>query len=408
MSRQIGKLSALAVNKAKTKGLYSDGGGLYLRISSAGVKSWAFRYMLDGKSREMGLGAIHVIALAEARNKAADCRKLLLQKIDPIKSRKEEENILRLAQAKTITFKQCAELYISSHKDGWRNKKHIQQWENTLKTYAYPFIENVSVQDVDVVLVMKILEPIWKAKPETASRLRGRIEAILDWANAREYRKGENPARWRGHIQNLLPARSKIRKIKHHPALNYEEINEFILELKKQNDLSAKALEFLILTATRTSEVTNAKWDEINLEKKVWVIPAHRIKAQREHKIPLSENALIILKEMKYIKSGEYVFSGRNPIKPMSNMAMLELLKRMKKTDITIHGFRSTFRDWAAEQTNFAREVAEMALAHAVGDKVEAAYRRGDLFDKRTKLMEAWEKYCYQLKTEGKVLKIRG
>ena len=412
MSREIGKLSALSVSRLKERGLYSDGGGLYLRITASGGKFWAFRYMLYGKAREMGLGALHALPLAKARLKAAECRNLLSDGIDPIAVRTEAKTKAKLEIDHEKTFRQCAEAYIEAHEAGWRNVKHAQQWTNTLKTYVYPVFGDIPVQRINVAIVMKVLERIWHTKTETAKRVRGRIEAILDWAKVREYRQGENPARWRGHLQNLLAAPSKVKKVRHQAALSYNQIGAFIVSLRKQNtDISALALEFTILTAARTSEVVGATWDEIDFEKATWTIPADRIKAGKEHRVALSTEAVNILREL-YGKTAsspdavrpQYVFNGRRKGKPLSNMAMLVLLRRMKRADITVHGFRSTFRDWAAEQTNFPREVAEAALAHAVEDKVEAAYRRSDLFEKRRLLMEQWARYCQKSQPKGEVI----
>jgi integrase len=293
-----------------------------------------------------------------------------------------------------MTFDACAAAYIAAHNTSWRNAKHRDQWRNTLTSYAGPAFGSLPVQSIDVGLVMKALEPIWQAKPETASRLRGRIEAVLDWATVRGHRKGENPARWRGHLDKLLPARSKVHKVKHHPALPYNEMADFVAELRKQEGVAARALEFLILTAARTGEVIGARWDEVDVEEKIWVVPAARMKAGREHRVPLSSAAVAILEEMKKIRESDFVFPGGKKGKPLSNMAMLAVLKRIGRSDLTAHGFRSSFRDWAAERTNFPREVAEMALAHTVGDKVEAAYRRGDLLQKRRQIMEAWARFC--------------
>jgi integrase len=255
---------------------------------------------------------------------------------------------------------------------------------------------------------MKALEPIWKAKPETASRLRGRIEAVLDWATVRGYRKGENPARWRGHLDKLLPARAKIQKVVHHPALPYSEIADFMVSLRNQEGIAARALEFLILTAARTGEIIGAGWDEVDLDERVWVIPEARMKAGREHRVPLSGPALAIVKQMNEIRESDFVFPGGKKGRPLSNMAMLALLKRIGRNDLTTHGFRSTFRDWAAERTTFSREVIEMALAHTIENKVEAAYRRGDLFRKRRQLMEAWARYCGTTRVQGDVVPISG
>lgn len=379
------------------------------RSPPSGSKSWLFRFMLAGRSREMGLGPTHTISLAEARIKAADCRKQLLAGIDPIEAR----NMLRAAAsveaAKAFTFDQCAEAYIASHRAGWKNAKHADQWENTIETYVSPVFGSLSVASVDTALVMKALErdELWTAKPETASRLRGRIESIIDWAKARGYRQGENPARWKGHLDQLLPARSKLAKVEHHPALPYSEIGDFITSLRKQAGVATNALEFAILTAARTGEVIGAKWDEIDFNGKSWTVPPERMKAKREHRAPLSERAITILEEQKKVRQSAFVFAGRRENTALSNMAMLQLLKRLGRPDLTVHGFRSTFRDWAAEMTAYPREVAEMALAHAIGDKVEAAYRRGDLFEKRSRTMEDWAKYCHTPSTKtGEVIPI--
>jgi integrase len=299
-----------------------------------------------------------------------------------------------LEAAKGMTFRACAERYIEAHKAGWRNPKHALQWMSTLASYAYPVFGDLPVKAIDVGLVMKAVEPIWATKTETASRLRGRIESVLDWAAARGYRHGDNPARWRGHLDKLLPKRAKMQRVQHHPALAYDEVGAFMDALRSQGGIAARALAFCILTATRTSETLNARWDEIDLAAKLWVIPAGRIKAGKEHRVPLSAPALAILRQLAETRSGEFVFPGGKGGKPLSNMALLALLKRMERSDLTVHGFRSAFRDWAAERTHYPREVAEMALAHAIGDKVEAAYRQGDLFEKRRRLMEEWARFC--------------
>jgi integrase len=294
------------------------------------------------------------------------------------------------------------QLPISMHRDSWRNEKHRDQWRNTLNSYASPVIGSLPVQTIDVALVMKALEPIWKTKPETASRLRGRIEAVLDWAAVRGYRTGENPARWRGHLDKLLPARSKIQRVQHHPALPYNELADFMDALEGQDGTAARALEFLILTAARTGEIIGARWDEVDLEEKIWTVPGERMKAGREHRVPLSPAALVLLKRMKETES-DFVFPGGKKGMPLSNMAMLAVLKRMRRDDLTAHGFRSTFRDWAAECTDFRSEVVEMALAHTIENKVEAAYRRGDLFQKRRQLMQAWTRFCEPPKSRADV-----
>jgi integrase len=349
---------------------------------------------------------LHAISLAEAREAATECRRLRFQGIDPIEARKAERQQARLEAAKGMTFRACAERYIETHKAGWRNPKHALQWASTLASYAYPVFGDLPVKAIDVGLVMKAVEPIWATKTETASRLRGRIESVLDWAAARGYRHGDNPARWRGHLDKLLPKREKVQRVQHHAALAYDEMGVFMEALRSQGGMAAKALEFCILTATRTSETINARWDEIDLTAKLWTIPAGRIKAGKEHRIPLSAPALMLLRQLAGTRSGEFVFPGGKAGKPLSNVALLALLKRMGCDDLTVHGFRSAFRDWAAERTHFPREVAEMALAHAIGDKVEAAYRRGDLFEKRRKLMQEWARFCALPHRSGKVVPI--
>jgi integrase len=404
------RLSAVALPKLREPGLYHDGGGLYLQVTRGGARTWVYRFMLHGRAREMGLGPLHIVSLAEARDKAREARKLRHEGIDPIEARRAKQAEDRLAAATAMTFQECAERYIEAHRAGWKNPKHAKQWPSTLETYVYPTFSALPVQVVDVGLVMKVLEPIWKTKPETASRVRGRIESILDWATARGYRKGENPARWRGHLDKLLPARGKVQKVKHHPALPYFEIGDFITALREQEGTAARALEFLILTATRTGEVIGGRWDEFDPEKKVWTIPGDRMKAAKEHRVPLSGRALAIVDEMKAERVNEhpFVFPGGRPGRPLSNMAMLKLLERMGRGDLTAHGFRSSFRDWAAEMTLFPTEVAEMALAHTVSDKVEAAYRRGDMFQKRRELMEAWARYCWTRPGENIIALVSG
>lgn len=401
MVRSINRLSPRKVATETKRGLYADGGGLYLQVSRFDTKSWVFRFTLNKKSRDMGLGPLHTVSLAEGRLEAEKCRKLLRDGIDPINHRNALKAARRLEGVQFISFRECAEAYIRSHGAAWRNAKHANQWRNTLKTYAYPFFGDLSVQAVDTGLVMKALDPIWAKKPETASRVRGRVEAILDWASAREFRQGENPARWRGHLDKLLPALSKIRKVKHHAALPYIEIGAFMAELRKREAIAARGLEFIILTAARTGEVIGATWDEINFAEGVWTVPADRMKSDKEHRVPLSPNAIEVLVGMSDVRQSDYIFPGNRSKNPLSNMAFLQLLKRMGRDDLTVHGFRSTFRDWAAERTNYPSEVAEMALAHAVGDKVEAAYRRGDLFEKRRKIMDAWADNCDTIHEAG-------
>ncbi|MHC2108347.1 tyrosine-type recombinase/integrase [Methylobacterium sp. CM6246] len=388
-----GKLTALGVARLKAPGMYGDGGGLWLQVSGKGAKSWIFRFTLRGKSREMGLGPVNTFSLAEARDKALTCRKLCYAGIDPIETRREQRQEASVEAAKAITFRTCAEAYIAAHKAGWRNEKHAAQWVATLETYAYPVFGDLPVQAVDTGLVLKALEAIWNTKPETATRVRGRIESVLDWAATRGYRRGENPARWKGHLANLLPKRSKVRKVEHHPALPFKQVPEFMALVAAQPGTAAKLMAFTILTAARTGEALGARWSEIDIESGIWTVPAERMKAGSEHRVPLSAAALAILAEMRGLDA-EFVFPGGRRGKPLSNMAMLVLLRRMERADLTVHGFRSSFRDWASEATHFPSEVVEMALAHTVESKVERAYRRGDLFEKRRELTAAWAAHC--------------
>ncbi len=403
MGRRHQRLSARAVAAAREPGYHSDGGGLYLQVSDSRSKSWVFRFTLNGRSREMGLGSERTVSLADARKKAAECRGLLHEHKDPIEARDARHAQEKLTKARSISFRQCAESYVAAHRAGWKNAKHADQWTNTLETYCGPVFGALPVQDVDTALVLKVLEAIWTEKPETATRLRARIENVLDWATVRGYRSGDNPARWRGHLAKLLPALKKKLRVKHHPALPYEEIGSFMESLRAQVGTAARALEFLILTAGRTAEVIGARPDEFDLKKAVWTVPAERMKAGREHRVPLPPRALEIVKKQP---EGEHVFAGMREGQPLSNMAMLALLERMERDQMTVHGFRSSFRDWAAEQTNYPREVCEMALAHTVGDQVEAAYMRSDLFEKRKRLMLEWERYCERRAKGGKVIKI--
>jgi integrase len=413
MPRAVEKLSVLAVAKLRQPGMYADGGGLYLQVTGADAKSWIFRFRQRGRAREMGLGSLQTVSLAAAREAAAACRRQLAAAVDPIEARHAQRAAAALEAARAVTFRQAAEAYIASHRSGWRNEKHAGQWESTLKTYVYPVFGSLPVQEVDVGLVMKSVEPIWKTKTETASRVRGRIESILDWAKSRGHRTGENPARWRGHLENLLPPKRKVRRVRHYPALPYVETGTFMTRLRGHGGTGAPALEFLILTAARSGEVRGARWSEIDIDQATWTVPEDRIKGEKEHRIPLSAPALAVLERMRLRhplqKPGrdELVFPGARRGRPLSDMTLGAVLDRMGLGNITVHGFRSTFRDWAAEETNFSREVAEMALAHVVKDEVEAAYRRGVLFEKRRRLMNAWARYCAQPRGAGKLLPMR-
>ena len=406
--RELHRLKPKGIDNLKKPGRYADGGGLYLQVGPTGTKSWLFRFMRDGRAREMGLGPVHTVPLASqtqatadgskrevrgARDLAADARRLLLEGIDPIDDRETRKATGRLAAGRSKSFKDCAEAYIKAHRASWRNSKHASQWESTLSTYAFPELGELPVAAVDTPAVLKVLEPIWSTKSETASRVRGRIESVLDWATVRGLREGLNPARWRGHLDHTLPRPSQVAKPEHHAALPFVEVPAFITELRKEEGVAAKALEFVILTAARTGEVIGATWDEIDLKAGVWTIPPGRMKGGRGHKVPLTERAVALLKAGR-VGGERHVFVGRESGSGLSNMALLKTLQRMGKGEFTVHGFRSSFRDWASETTTFSREVIEMSLAHAIGDKVEAAYRRGDLFEKRRKLLEAWAAYC--------------
>jgi integrase len=386
------RLSVRAVKSKKRRGRYSDGDGLVLQISKWGTKSWIFRYQRDGRERHMGLGSLNTMSLAMAREAARKCRQVLLEGRDPIDQRNAELQQRRLEAARHVTFRECAEAYITAHQAGWRNVKHRAQWSSTLTTYAYPVMGELPVPAIDTTVILKCLEPMWKIRPETANRLRGRIESVLSWAAVRRLRSEDNPARWRGHLDKLLPAPGKVRSVKHQAAMRYSDVPQFMTAIRALQSNSARALELTILTAVRTGEVISGRWSEIDFAAKVWTIPAERMKAGREHRVPLSKRSIEILGSLP---QGEYLFPGRDG-RPLSNMAMLKTLERMGYSDVTVHGFRSTFRDWAADTTSYPNHVLEMALAHAIGDKVEAAYRRGDLFIKRRRLMEDWAKYCGQ------------
>ena len=398
MARTIFKLTATKVAQLNRPGHYGDGLGVYLQVSKragGGInKSWVFVFHRDGRRREMGLGPITTFGLAEARERAMQCRRQIQDGIDPIDAREAVKAKAKLDAAKRATFKICAERYIAAHRAAWKNSKHSKQWDATLETYVYPVIGDLPVQSVDVGLVMEILEPIWSTKAETAGRVRGRIEVILDWARVRGFRIGENPARWRGHLDKLLPARSRVRKVKHHSALPYKDLPTFMKRLRAEKGIAARALEFLILTAARTSEVLDLPPQEIDAA--VWTVPEHRMKACKEHRVPLSKRARAIVEEMARDHQGSFVFPGwsKKKDKPLSNMALLNLLERMGYAQLTAHGFRSTFKDWASDCTHHPSELSEMALAHTIDDKVEAAYRRGDMFAKRVTLMDDWASFC--------------
>ncbi len=389
--------------------MLADGGGLYLQVASSSARSWIWRYMRHGKSRQMGLGSLADVSLQQARE-ARDFwrRKLRVEGVDPIDTRNAEMASLRLDQNK-MSFQKAAEQYISAHCETWRNPKHRAQWTSTLETYVYPMIGKRPAHLIEETEVLSVLRPIWSAKPETASRIRGRIEVILEQLEVRKLRKGENPAQWRGNLDTALPAPRKVRQVRHHAAMPFDGTPRFMATLRIEGGIAALALELTVLCASRTTEVIGAKWTEFDLDKKVWTVPATRMKSGKEHRVPLSAASMAILNKLceRRVPGDEFVFPGRRRAQPMSNMAMAKVLERLGAGAFTVHGFRSTFRDWAAERTEFSREVVEMALAHAIGSEVEAAYRRGDLFEKRRRLMDAWSEFLFAEAHPGKVVPIR-
>ncbi len=402
------------VRHIKRPGRYCDGGNLYLLVRNSTSKkspdsinkSWAFRYSRNDKQTWMGLGPYPDVSLAEARELATDARKQLLKGIDPLTDKRARKRAARRAHDDILSFAECAEKYIDAQAPGWSNPKHIDQWRNTLKNVAGPVFGHLPVDEIDTALVMRCIEPLWTTKTETASRLRGRIESVLDWATVRGYRGGDNPARWRGHLDKLLPRPSQVTRVKHHAALSYTEAGAFLQTLRDDPGIASRALELTILTAARTNEVIQAEWSEFDLDLGIWVVPDERMKSKREHRVPLSDDAVSVLKAVEG-RSQRYVFPGHKRGSHLSNIAMLQVLKRLGRTDITVHGFRSTFRDWCAESTNYPSDVAEMALAHVLRDKTEAAYRRGDLFEKRARLMADWARYCSKPSTPAEVIAIR-
>lgn len=419
MPRQLNKLSAMQVSKIAKPGLYGDGGGLTLQVTPAGVKSWLFRYMKEGKAYGMGLGPTHTVSLAEARQKALEARRVLLEGKNPLLLKKQQRETMTLERARAMTFDQCAKAYIQAHKAGWKNAKHIDQWTNTLATYASPVFGHLPVAEIDTALVVRCLAPIWDAKTETATRLRGRIESVLGWATTSGLRTGDNPARWRGHLENLLATISKTTRTKNHPSLPWQQLPAFMKALGEREGTSARALEFAILTACRSGEVRGARWSEFDLKAMVWTIPAERMKAGREHQVPLSPKVLELLASARALHESlstneedekarmatSLVFPGTKG-QPLSDMSLTAVIRRMNELEekplwidpngmgATAHGFRATFRMWAAEETMFPREVAEHALAHQLPDAVERAYQRGTQFAKRRTLMQDWGAYC--------------
>jgi integrase len=409
MSDQNGfKLSAVKVARINKPGRYGDGHGLYLRVAEypdrngkpLRSRNWVFRYERDGAERWMGLGSLRDVTLAQARQLVRDCKLLLVQGLDPIEARQAKRRGVKLAAARAITFKQCAEKYIAAHRSSWRSAIHAEQWPTSLQTYVHPIIGDLSVADIDTALVLKCLEPIWHEVPTTAMRVRGRIEAVLDWATARDLRAGDNPARWKGHLINLLPARIKLQRGNHRPALPYAEAPAFMNELRARNEVAARVLEFTILTAARSKEAIGATWHEIDLRAKLWTVPGERMKTGKTHVVPLSDRAAKILEALPRVHGCDYLFPGAKAGQSINRFGMLELLRAMRP-GMTVHGFRSTFRDWCGDQTSYPRDIVEAALAHRIEDPVEAAYRRGTALDKRRLLMADWSRFLAKPVAKG-------
>jgi integrase len=386
-------LTTKRIAKLTKPGRYGDGHGLYLQVQSSCNRSWLFRFERRGRERWMGLGPLHAFNLKEARERARKAKQQLFDGIDPLEARRAERAKQALEASRAITFEQAAKAYFDGHESEWRSAKHRAQFLSTMRAYVFPKIGRLPVATIDTDVVLTVIEPIWHRIPETANRVRGRVESVLEWAKVRGYRTGDNPARWRGHLSQALPARGRIQKTNHHPALHFTELPEFMANLREREGVAARALELTILTAARTGEAIGATWDEIDVKEEAWTVPAGRIKGGREHRVPLSHRALELLSALPREKNNPFVFIGPRK-RGLSSTAMFGVLGRMGRHDVTVHGFRSTFRDWAAERTNFQNHVLEMALAHAISSETEAAYRRGDLFAKRVQLMTHWARYC--------------
>ena len=406
MPRLAKELGALEVSKIEAPGLHFVGRvqGLALQVTAGSGRSWLLRVVIGGKRREMGLGAYPGVTLALAREKASEARELIRQGVDPIERHRAAQSALQAAVAAALTFAESADSYIKAHEAGWRNVKHAQQWRNTLKQHAYPVLGSLMVRDVGLPQVLAVLEPIWTTTNETAVRVRGRIELVLDWATARGLREGLNPARWRGHLDKLLPKPSKVNNREHHAALPVGAVGAFMVRLRNAEGIGARALEFTILTAARSGEVRGATWAEIDRDAKVWTVPAARMKSGKEHRVPLTGEALALLDALPMVAGTELVFPAPRG-GALSDMTLLAVLRRLEVPAVP-HGFRSTFRDWAAERSNYPRDVAEMALAHTIGDKVEAAYRRGDLFEKRRLMMADWAAFLARADRPAHVVEI--
>lgn len=404
MPKKAVELGALQVSRLKDQGRHAVGGvaGLHLWIKASGAKSWILRVLVGGQRKDIGLGGFPDVTLAGARDAARRARDQIVQGVDPVEQRKLARALLMAEHATAKTFEECTRAYIEARGDEWRNPKHRQQWQNTLETYAWPVMGSLLVRDIALPHVLDALTPIWKTKTETATRVRGRIESVLDWATVRGYRSGDNPARWKSHLDQLLPNPNKITKVKHHEAVDVDAVAEFSSSLRAMEGMGARALEFLILNASRSGEVRGALWSEIDMNAKLWTIPAERMKAKAEHRVPLSKQAIKLLKSLTRHEESDVVFYGVKG-QVLSDMTLSAVMRRMK-VDAVPHGFRSTFRDWASERTNFPRELAEMALAHTIENKVEAAYRRGDLLPKRLQMMQAWADFVETPVKKGNVV----
>jgi integrase len=411
MTKTLHRLTTTTVKNEKRPGLHADGGGLYLRVAPGGSKQWIFRYVhkhetAPGKwrTRDLGLGPAHTLTLAEAREYAREQRKLRLHQVDPIAHKREQQSAALVAAAGMKTFRECAEGFMIDNEASWTSAKHREQWRSSLAKFVYPAFGSLSVSAIDTPLVLKVIKPLWQRAPETASRVRGRIEAVLGWASVHHYRTGDNPARWSQHLEHALPA---VTKGAHHAALPYAEIAAFMSKLREDTSVAARCVEFIALTAVRLGEARDATWDEIDLEARTWTIPAKRMKGGKEHKVPLSAAAMAVLEAMRAVRQSDYVFPGFRQGQPVGHN-LWRVVKPLAGAEITVHGLRSTFRDWAAERTSYPREIAEAALAHAVPSQVEAAYRRTDFFDRRRRLMDAWADFCAKPAATGKVLTFRG
>lgn len=407
MPKKAKELSAIEVVRINSPGLHSVGGvaGLHLQVAPGGARTWILRFTAAAKRRDMGLGGFPDVTLAMAREKARAARLLADQGIDPILQRKQARSALAAQQAAEKTFSRCAREYIDAKSAEWSNPKHASQWTNTLETYAFPRLGQLLVSDVELPQILDVLKPIWATKTETATRVRGRIEAVLDWATVHHYRQGLNPARWKGHLDKILAAPAKVTKVQHHKALAIDAVPAFLAALREQAGMGARALEFAILTAARSGEVRGAAWSEVDLARAEWVVPATRMKAGKEHRVPLSAPAVQLLKALPRMEKTPLVFPSAKG-SPLSDMTLLAVMRRMG-ADAVPHGFRSCFKDWATERTGYSREAVEMSLAHAIGDKVEAAYRRGDLFARRQRLMADWAKFCGTVMQGGTVTPIQ-